>query len=295
MIATQSWGKRSRRICGCLYGSSRLLLRNTKVLRPTDPAIPPCYPESLSSAFPRVFNASERPQPWGNRLQPTALVIDVFEFVLLIFSLSFHECAHAWMASRLGDQTARLQGRITLNPMYHIDPIGTLLIPALAIFGHFGFLIGWAKPTPVITRNFKHIKRDDNLVTLAGPFSNLLLVGIAFTILAVVCIAVPGGRALVHANLGGVLAFEGGLQPLVLLALLAIEVNLCLFFFNLLPIPPLDGSRVLRNMLPYNAVRFYDRINIWISYLLMFLVGGFILRLLLGPSLGLIFSALWRI
>ena len=130
MIATQSWGKRSRRICGCLYGSSRLLLRNTKVLRPTDPAIPPCYPESLSSAFPRVFNASERPQPWGNRLQPTALVIDVFEFVLLIFSLSFHECAHAWMASRLGDQTARLQGRITLNPMYHIDPIGTLLIPA---------------------------------------------------------------------------------------------------------------------------------------------------------------------
>jgi len=228
-------------------------------------------------------------------LQPAAFVIDVFEFVLLIFSLSFHECAHAWMASRLGDQTARLQGRITLNPMYHIDPIGTLLIPAIAIFGHFGFLIGWAKPTPVITRNFKHIKRDDNLTTLAGPFSNLLLVAIAFSILAVVCIAVPGGRALVHANLGGVLAFEGGLQPLVLLALLAIEVNLCLFFFNLLPIPPLDGSRVLRNVLPYNAVRVYDGINIWVSYILMFVFGGFILRLLLGPSLGLIFSALWRI
>jgi Zn-dependent protease len=244
----------------------------------------------------------KRPEPWGNRLQPAAFVIAVFEFVLLLFSLSFHECAHAWMASRLGDQTARLQGRITLNPMYHIDPIGTLLIPALAIFGPFigfsffsGFLIGWAKPTPVITRNFKRIKRDDNLVTLAGPFSNLLLVAIAFTILVVVCIAVPGGRTLVHENLGGVLAFQGGLQPLVLLALLAIDVNLCLFFFNLLPIPPLDGSRVLRNMLPYNAVRFYDGINIWISYILMFLVGGFILRLLLGPSLRLIFSALGRI
>jgi Zn-dependent protease len=235
-------------------------------------------------------------------LQPAAFAIAVFEFVLLLFSLSFHECAHAWMASRLGDQTARLQGRITLNPMYHIDPIGTLLIPALSIFGPFigfsffsGFLIGWAKPTPVITRNFKKIKRDDNLVTLAGPFSNLLLVAIAFAILAVVCIAVPGGRALVHANLGGVLAFEGGLQPLVLLALLAIEVNLCLFFFNLLPIPPLDGSRVLRNLLPYNAVRFYDGINIWVSYILMFLVGGFILRLVLGPSLGLIFRALLSI
>src|SRR5208283_6023101 len=114
----------------------------------------------------------------------------VFEFVLLIFSLSVHECAHAWMASMLGDQTARLQGRVTLNPMYHVDPIGTLLFPALMIFGplfHFSFfggmLVGWAKPTPVITRNFKHIVRDDNLTTLAGPASNLLLVLAALLIL----------------------------------------------------------------------------------------------------------------
>jgi Zn-dependent protease len=235
-------------------------------------------------------------------LQPTAFVIAVFEFVLLLFSLSFHECAHAWMASRLGDQTARLQGRVTLNPIYHVDPIGTLLIPALAIFGPFvgfsffsGFLIGWAKPTPVITRNFKKIVRDDNLVTLAGPFSNLLLVAIAFTFLAVVCIAVPGGRMLVRANLGGVLAFEGGLQPLVLLALLAIEVNLCLFFFNLLPIPPLDGSRVVRNMLSYNAVQVYDRIGGWIGIILMIVVGGFLLRLLFVPALALVDSLLGRL
>lgn len=235
-------------------------------------------------------------------MQPTAFVIAVFEFVLLLFSLSFHECAHAWMASRLGDQTARLQGRVTLNPIYHVDPIGTLLIPALAIFGPFvgfsffsGFLIGWAKPTPVITRNFKKIVRDDNLVTLAGPFSNLLLVAIAFTFLAVVCIAVPGGRMLVRANLGGVLAFEGGLQPLVLLALLAIEVNLCLFFFNLLPIPPLDGSRVVRNMLSYNAVQVYDRIGGWIGIILMIVVGGFLLRLLFVPALALVDSLLGRL
>ena len=235
-------------------------------------------------------------------MQSTAFVIGIFEFVLLLFSLSFHECAHAWMASRMGDQTARLEGRITLNPMYHIDPIGTLLIPALAIFGPLvgftffsGFLIGWAKPTPVITRNFKKIVRDDNLVTLAGPVSNLLLVGVAFVTLAAICIAVPGGRALVRANLSGALAFGSGLQPLVLLALLAIEVNLSLFFFNLLPFPPLDGSRVLRNLLPYNAVQVFDRINIWISYLLMIFVGGFILRLLVGPSIGLIFSVLMGI
>jgi Zn-dependent protease len=235
-------------------------------------------------------------------LQPSAILIAVFEFVLLLFSLSFHECAHAWMASRLGDQTARLQGRVTLNPMYHVDPIGTLLIPALAIFGPFlgftlfsGFLIGWAKPTPVITRNFRKIVRDDNLVTLAGPASNLILVLVAFAILAAVSIAVPGGRELVRANLSGGLAFGAGLQPLVLMAILAIEVNLCLFFFNLLPIPPLDGSRVVRNLLPYNAVVRYDRIGGWLSYLLMIFVGGFILRLLLFPALRLVFSALYSI
>lgn len=203
------------------------------------------------------------------------------------------------MASRLGDQTARLQGRITLNPIYHVDPIGTLLIPALAIFGPFvgltffsGFLIGWAKPTPVITRNFRKIVRDDNLTTLAGPASNLLLVVVAFASLAVICIAVPGGRSLVRANLAGALAVGSGLQPLALLALLAIEVNLSLFFFNLLPIPPLDGSRLVRNMLPYNAVQQYDRIGGWISLVLMFVVGSVILRLLVGPSIGLIFSVL---
>jgi Zn-dependent protease len=95
--------------------------------------------------------------------------------------------------------------------------------------------------------------------------------------------------------LSGVLAFEGGLQPLVLLALLAIEVNLCLFFFNLLPIPPLDGSRVVRNMLPYNAVRVYDRIGGWIGIILMIVVGGFLLRLLFVPTLALVDSLLGRL
>jgi Zn-dependent protease len=233
-------------------------------------------------------------------LQSSAFLIAVFEFVLLLFSLSFHECAHAWMASRLGDQTARLEGRVTLNPMYHIDPVGTLLFPALVIFGPFlGFnvpflLIGWAKPTPVITRNFKKIVRDDNLVTLAGPVSNLILVAIAFVALAVICLAVPGGQSLVMASFRGRLALNApsNLQALVVLAILAIKINITLFFFNLLPIPPLDGSRVVRNMLPYNAVQQYDRIGGWISYLLMIFVGGFILRLLVGPAYALIYILL---
>jgi len=208
------------------------------------------------------------------------------------------------MASRLGDQTARLQGRITLNPMYHVDPIGTLLFPALMIFGPFigfsmfgGMLVGWAKPTPVITRNFRKIVRDDNLTTLAGPVSNLLIVLAAFLALVVVSVAVPDGRLLVQSSFSGMLGLGQGsaIEALVLLCILAIEINLSLCFFNLLPIPPLDGSRVLRNMLPYRAVQTYDRIGGWLGFLLMILVGRVVLSALLGPSLGLLYWALTRV
>ena len=223
-------------------------------------------------------------------MQPTNLVIAIFEFVLLIFSLSVHECAHAWMASRLGDQTARLQGRITLNPMYHVDPFGTLLFPALMIFGPLigggalgGFLFGWAKPTPVITRNFKKIVRDDVLTTLAGPVSNLLLAFVGFVCLAVIIRTqgyVPSGQTM-----------ESNVQALGILSELAIQVNLALFFFNLLPLPPLDGSRILRHFLPYNALNAYDRMGIF-SFILMIVVGGPIVRFLMGPTILLIRLAL---
>ncbi|MGC9222998.1 MAG: site-2 protease family protein [Terracidiphilus sp.] len=235
-------------------------------------------------------------------MQSTAFVIGVFEFVILLFSLSFHECAHAWMASRLGDQTARMQGRITLNPMVHADPIGTLLFPALVIFGPLiGFslpflLIGWAKPTPVITRNFSKIVRDDNLTSLAGPASNLILVGVALMGLLVMEVVMPGGSGIVITSFAAALHMgdPSTAQPVALLFSLAIYINLSLLFFNLLPIPPLDGSRVVRNLLPYNAVRVYDRIGGWMSYLLMIFVGGFVLNLLLTPALAFVFSVLWR-
>ena len=228
-------------------------------------------------------------------------MVGVFKLVLLIFSLSFHECAHAWMASRLGDQTARMQGRVTLNPMNHIDPIGTLIFPAIAIFGPMigigifaGLLIGWAKPTPVITRNFRKIVRDDNLTTLAGPFSNALIVLVAFLVLAVISLMGPGGHQMVLDTFEGGLnmAAPSGLQAFVLIAILAIEVNLSLFVFNLLPIPPLDGSRIVRNMLPYNAVVQYDRISGWVSWLLMIFLGRFIMGLFLGPLIGLVYLGL---
>ena len=128
------------------------------------------------------------------------ILLKIFEFAILVFSLSLHEASHAWMASRLGDPTARMLGRVTLNPMKHIDPIGTILIPLAMLFlpGFGQFLIGWAKPTPVTTRNFKHITRDDILTTLAGPGSNLLAAIVALIVLVILTKTSTAGAGAVH-------------------------------------------------------------------------------------------------
>ena len=234
-------------------------------------------------------------------MQSSAIVIAVFEFILILFSLSVHESAHAWTASRLGDQTARMLGRVSLNPMDHVDPIGTLLIPALAIFGPFiglgflsGFIIGWAKPVPIISRNFRNFKRDDMLVSLAGPASNLLLALLAFFGLAILEVTIPDGRNVVPATLLAAIFRSGDVvtNPFVLLCATALVVNLCLCIFNLLPIPPLDGSHVLRNILPYGAVRVFDSITGLLSYVLLIFVGGAVMRMLLLPVLTMVIWSL---
>src|SRR5579875_2786106 len=123
------------------------------------------------------------------------VVLKVFEFAILVFALSLHEAAHAWAASQLGDPTARMLGRLTLNPMKHIDPLGTVLIPLAMLFLFpFGFLVGWAKPTPVTTRNFNNLRRDDILTTAAGPVSNLAAAAGA-TLLLIVLARLSGAGA----------------------------------------------------------------------------------------------------
>lgn len=220
-------------------------------------------------------------------MDPNQLLIHIFQFVILIFSLCVHECAHAWMASRMGDQTARLQGRITLNPRYHVDPIGTLLFPALMIFGGGAgrFLFGWAKPTPVITRNFRNLKKGDIYTTLAGPASNLLL-ALGSTAFLAVLIVVSRGPLPEIQSLGSYM------QGMFTFGELSMQVNLALFFFNLLPIPPLDGSRVFRYFLPYNAAQAFDQMNIFVSYILMIFVGGFLVRIFMTPTLAILYALL---
>lgn len=237
-------------------------------------------------------------------MQSSDIVIAVFTFVLLLFSLSVHESAHAWTASRLGDQTARMLGRVSLNPMDHIDPIGTLLLPALMIFGPLfgfnffgGFLFGWAKPVPIVSRNFRNFKRDDMLVSLAGPASNLLLAFIAFFGLVILEITIPDGRNVVPATFLSSIFRTGEVvsSPLALLCSVAFLLNLTLCIFNLLPIPPLDGSHVLRNVLPYGAVRVFDSISGPLSYILLIFVGRFVLGIVMTPILTVAYGILARI
>jgi len=225
-----------------------------------------------------------------------SVVLKIFEFVILVFALSFHEAAHAWMASRLGDPTARMLGRLTLNPAKHVDPFGTILVPLAMLFLFpAGFLIGWAKPTPVTTRNFKNLRRDDILTTLAGPVSNLLGAVVATLLLIVLARFNVAGAEMVRELAGGVpgpgLSLGSPAVPIAIFLYLSVWLNVILAVFNLIPLPPLDGSHVLRHFLPYNALRMYDRIGI-VGLLVFLFLGGPLLALFVNPLLGFVNSVL---
>jgi len=219
------------------------------------------------------------------------IVLKIFQFVILLFALSLHEAAHAWMASRLGDQTARMLGRVTLNPVKHIDPVGTILIPLAMLFlpGSGRLLFGWARPTPVNTRNFKRIVRDDILTTLAGPCSNIAASIAALIGLVIVAKATPIG-ALVVKELAMNMLDPSLMQAspvifqIVILLYMGIVLNLFLAAFNLLPLPPLDGSHIIRHMLPHGALRVYDQLGM-LSLILILFFGGPVVNLMVSPAL----------
>lgn len=195
------------------------------------------------------------------------------EFVVLLFSLTVHEMAHAWTANRLGDPTARLQGRISLNPVVHAELFGTVIFPLVAMISQLP-LLGWAKPVPVVMSRLRHPRRDFAIVAAAGPLSNLALAVLAAVALQA---ALPLGVAGDGTGIGA---------PLVLLLFRAVRLNVLLALFNLLPIPPLDGGNIATSLLPGSMGRAYDAFIRPYGFLaLMALVAtGALDALIFGPS-----------
>jgi Zn-dependent protease len=185
---------------------------------------------------------------------------------VLIFSIVVHEVAHGWVALKQGDQTALMLGRLTFNPIPHIDPVGSILVPAILALTPGGFILGWAKPVPINPRNFRDLKKGDILVSLAGVASNLVLAFVfAFLLVAVMWLQ----RGMPEAS--------SWWEPMGRMFQYGMIINLVLIVFNLVPIPPLDGSHVFYYLLPpelgarYRALGMYG-IFIVVAFLWL---GGF--------------------
>jgi Zn-dependent protease len=214
----------------------------------------------------------------------------ILYMVALVFSLSVHESAHAWMSNHFGDDLARLQGRISLNPAVHVDPIGTLLFPALAFFTHAP-LIGWAKPTPVNPLRWRDKRKANFWVSIAGVICNFIIAvvaGILIRVLYTVGLIQFSQSGLVPASGDSVIA-HGAVQLLTVF----FTLNVALAVFNLLPIPPLDGSKVLASILPPSfdsAFEALERFGFILLFVAMFTgILGLILNIVMPIATALVF------
>ena len=202
------------------------------------------------------------------------IVQEVIVWILpVLFAVTVHEVAHGWVASRLGDKTALMLGRLSLNPIKHIDMVGTIIVPFLSLMLG-GFVFGWAKPVPVDYRNLHHPRRDAALVAIAGPVSNLLMaIFWAFIAKLGVIMLDPQSTTFSPALF---LEYAGRA---------GISINLVLMILNLLPIPPLDGSRVVSSLLSPRLANVYDAIEPYGFFILALLIFTKVLSSILGPPL----------
>lgn len=189
----------------------------------------------------------------------------------VLFGITVHEVAHGWVANLRGDRTALMMGRLTLNPFKHIDMIGTVILP-IACLAVGGFIFGWAKPVPVNPRNLKSLRQDSALVAAAGPLSNLLM-ALLWAMLAKISL---------------ILLQQGYSQALLLayMGQAGISINLMLMVVNLVPIPPLDGSRVVSSFLPPQLARLYDAIEPYGLIILAALIFTQVLSTVLSPPIA---------
>ncbi|BDZ73532.1 MAG: site-2 protease family protein [Methylophaga sp.] len=195
----------------------------------------------------------------------------------VLFAITVHEVAHGWVALKLGDRTAQMLGRLTLNPFKHIDPIGTVLVPGLLLLLG-GFVFGWAKPVPVSYQNLHQPKRDMAWVAAAGPAANFIM-AVIWAIVAKL------GLMLIHADIS-----LG--QPMMFMGVAGVLINTMLMMLNLLPIPPLDGSRVLSSWLPGPVAYKFSRIEPYGFFILLGLLYFGILSLILWPLVSAMLNLL---
>ena len=195
--------------------------------------------------------------------------------VPIIFAITVHEVAHGWVASRLGDPTARDAGRLTLNPVKHIDPLGTVVVPLVMIV-LTPFAFGWAKPVPVDWRNLKQPRRDMALVAAAGPGANVIM--LLFWTLLLSALFTPGAAVSWQENL------------LMEMAKVGVIINIVLIALNLLPLPPLDGSRIVTAFLSPAAAQKYNTLERWGLPILIVLIFTGVLGKILHPLIGFMLS-----
>lgn len=197
----------------------------------------------------------------------------ILQIPVLFFSVIFHECAHGYMAYRRGDDTAYLSGRLSLNPLPHIDPVGTILLPAACILMHFP-AIGWAKPVPVNPYRMHHPRTDMAMVAFSGPLSNMFLIAVSMVGLKIIGLGF----------LGQTLS-----DPLAVIFVFAIQINLLLAVFNLIPIFPLDGSQIVLGLLNGRALEVYEKHLPYGMYIILALVLTGAIQFILSPVLHLAF------
>ncbi len=186
----------------------------------------------------------------------------------VLFAITLHEVGHGWVAMLLGDPTAKDQGRLSINPLKHIDPMGTVIVPLIMFFAS-GFIFGWAKPVPVDWNRLKNTRRDIALVALAGPFANLLMIMFWLIIAKLFITPAEGGNTIAHV--------------LTLMALAGIMINSLLMILNLFPLPPLDGSRVVFSLLPEPIASRYAKLEPYGLIILVVLLASGVLFKIIGP------------
>ena len=217
------------------------------------------------------------------------IVISLF---VLLFAITVHEAAHAWSAKKFGDPTAAALGRATLNPLAHIDPIGTVFLPLLLVLIRAP-VFGWAKPVIVNPYNLKNPRRDNLWISLAGPAANLTAAAVALVSILLLKVLSPGLTGFLRSFLVYKQGFARGFFPLQGLALIlfyAVLVNTYLAVFNLIPVPPLDGSGVLMGLLPLEAAQRYERIRPFGFIIVLFMIYIGVLDIIIRPIQLLIFA-----